>query len=253
MAVLALMYHRTPRGDVTSDWEVPIHALRDQMKALRDAGFRFVDFKDCRDDRYFGRETFISVTLDDGHASNLDAIDLLHDADIPATLFIISRYSRDESPGYMTTRQIADAAGRCGFGGHSATHADLTSLSARDLAWELADSKSYLEDTLQKQITTMSAPGGRIDRRVVAEAERCGYRVIANSVELINVSPANPLSRVCVRLHHSPQDLVDLARAPPMYWMKRRVRRLVGGAIARPLERLSPGLLQAIRQRVPRA
>lgn len=247
MAVLALMYHRTPQGEVTSDWDVLTSALRDQIDALRDAGFRFVAFKDALAPELYGPETFVSVTMDDGHESNLDAIDLLHDAGAPATAFIIADASRAGTEGYMTTKAIAEAADRCEFGGHGVTHTDLTSFSPAGLSAELRTVKSYLEDTAQRPVTTMSAPGGRINRSVVQEALRCGYQVIGSSRELTNAKPSHTLNRICVRQWHTPKDLVELAKASGSYWLRRKARLAAGRLVAEPMERLAPGLLNRIR------
>jgi peptidoglycan/xylan/chitin deacetylase (PgdA/CDA1 family) len=231
MAVLALMYHRTPKQAATSDWDVPVSLLRDQVTALTDAGLRFIPFKEAVDSSYFGHETFVTLTFDDGHESNLDAFEFLHGVGVPPTAFIIRDYSRDGQRGYMTTRGIVQARDICEFGGHGATHSDLTALLPEALRGELEESRSYLEDALQRPVTTMSAPGGRINRAVVSCALGSGYQLIGNSVELLNVRPSPALNRICVRLYHSPEQLVRLAMAGRAYWRARRGRGLVGGLL----------------------
>ena len=113
----------------------------------------------------------------------------------------------------------------CEVGAHGASHTDLTSLEASILAAELASSKSYLEDLSGGSVTTLSAPGGRINQRVVRSALELGYRVVGDSVALVNPKPRLPLHRICVANGQSPGLLVSLAGAGRLYWLYRRLRR----------------------------
>ena len=69
---------------------------------------------------------------------------------------------------------------------------------------ELAAPKRFLEDIVQRPVTTMSAPGGMIDDRVVAAARDEGYGAIGSSVEL--VSGVTPRDDVIL---DPPDSLVD--------------------------------------------
>ena len=149
----------------------------------------------------------------------------LHDAGIPCTSFFVSDFVRNGQDGFMDMEMFKEAGRLCEVGAHGASHTDLTSLDAKALTAELANSKKYLEDLSGSAVTTLSAPGGRINRRVVRSALDLGYQVVGDSVSLINSTPTLPLHRLCVVNGQSPEFLVSLIRAGAMYWMYRRLRR----------------------------
>jgi len=226
------MYHSTPK-QAESEWDVPLDVFRDQIRSLIDAGVRFIPFRDALDERYYGDETFVSVTFDDGHESNLDAFDVLASVGVEPTAFIIADWSRHGRSGYLSSQAISTAADRCAFGSHGASHTGLSDLAPGDLRDELIRSRAYLEELLQVRVTTISAPGGRLNRQVVAEAEACGFDVIGSSVELANGRPRNPLHRVAIRQVHDASHPARLATASRSYWLKRSVRRRAVGVATR--------------------
>ncbi len=68
------------------------------------------------------------------------------------------------------------------IGAHGWSHALLTHCAPGDLGVELGKAKSVLEDKLGTSITTMSLPGGRYNRRVLAACREAGYTQIYTSV-----------------------------------------------------------------------
>jgi peptidoglycan/xylan/chitin deacetylase (PgdA/CDA1 family) len=228
MSVLALMYHATPRQPMGDSLAVPLPLFRDHMTRLIDAGCEFVRFGDLLDPTYYSRgKRYVSVTFDDGDESNLEALDFLHGVGVVPTAFIVSAWSQQGKRGCMSATAIAERGSRCDFGGHGATHRPLSSLSQPELENELHASKSFLEDTLRRTITTMAAPGGHIDDRVAGAARRCGFRILGTSVELDNQRPSSMVNRVCVHSYHTPEHLLALWRASALFWMRQRLRRSV--------------------------
>jgi peptidoglycan/xylan/chitin deacetylase (PgdA/CDA1 family) len=83
------------------------------------------------------------------------------------------------------------AAAGIAFGSHTVTHPNLTQLPDEELAWELSESKQVLEQRLQQPIDLLAYPIGTasaFDARVIAAAERTGYRLGTTYV-----AGANPL------------------------------------------------------------
>lgn len=234
MSVLILMYHRTPKGEVGSVLDVTLAELRDQVRMLRGEGYEFISFADAVEPRFYSEKAYASITFDDGHVSNLDAFDLLHDLGVRPTNFVITDWAQRGVDGYMTTAQVVAAAAQCEIGGHGASHTDLTAMSKDKLFDELTRSKAFLEDVLQRPITAMSAPGGKINREVVRQGLACGFRAIGNSLELINTKPRNPLNRICVKGGDGPR-LLTYARANRAYWLRRQARLGLNGAVSRSL------------------
>jgi peptidoglycan/xylan/chitin deacetylase (PgdA/CDA1 family) len=226
------MYHGTPPSATGNPLDVAMPVFRDQIHHLLDQGNAFVRFGDALDPRYYSDRLFVSLTFDDGHESNLAAFEFLRDLRIVPTAFIVSKWSQHKR-GFISADAIAELADCCDFGSHGASHTALTDLSQEQLINELNTSKSFLESALARPITTMSAPGGMIDDNVVETAKNCGYRLIGNSVELINSKPSNTINRICVRHAHGATHLAELAKASRLFWLRRRTRRVVLTTAAR--------------------
>ena len=232
MGVLVLMYHRTPR-EAGHFLDVAMPLFRDQMQTLQAAGVRFIRFGETLDRRWYGGDTVVSVTFDDGHGSNLDAMAFLHDAGIPSTSFFVSDYVRHGQDGFMDEAMFKAASALCEVGAHGASHTALTSLGPDVLAAELSTAKAYLEALSGASVTTLSAPGGMIDRRVVHTALRLGYEVVGDSADLLNTAPSLPLHRICMLNGQSPEFLLSLVRAGSLYWRYKRLRRTSVSVAAR--------------------
>ncbi len=182
MSARVLMYHgletHTKPSEMTDPGDL-IYVL--QLTALE----RQLDWLDANawpvrpaDDASSG----VVLTFDDGHVSNFElALPCLRDRGVPATFFITTDWI--DGDYYMTAdmlRELADTPGMT-IGGHGASHAFLTDLSDTDAAAELATSRQRLEDIIGKPVTTMSAPGGRVDARIATLARAAGYTDVYTS------------------------------------------------------------------------
>lgn len=223
MAALVLMYHRTPpKADHILD--VGISLFREQIIALQSSGFRFVRFSELLDPRWYGDETVVSITFDDGHGSNLEAFHFLEEAGIPCTSFFVSEYVRKGLDGFMDSTAFAEALLCCEVGGHGATHVGLAGLDQPHLILELGDSKKYLEDLSGREVLSMSVPGGSIDRSVLSEAIGAGFELVGDSKPLLNSSPRPQMHRICVQNGQTPESLLFLAQASRLYWLRQQLR-----------------------------
>jgi len=123
------------------------------------------------------------VTFDDGHISNLDyALPVLLSQGLTARFFITVGWT-GKKPGYMGWQELRSLheSGQL-IGAHGWSHAFLTRCAPRDLDVEVGKAKSVLEDKLGISITTMSLPGGRYNRRVLAACREAGFTQIFTSV-----------------------------------------------------------------------
>jgi peptidoglycan/xylan/chitin deacetylase (PgdA/CDA1 family) len=122
------------------------------------------------------------VTFDDGHISNLEiAAPILESKNLIAHFFITAGWT-GKRPGYMGWPELRSLqqAGQT-IGAHGWSHALLTHCDDAQLQDELARSRHALEDGLGCSITTMSLPGGRYNRRVLAACEQAGYTRVFTS------------------------------------------------------------------------
>lgn len=123
------------------------------------------------------------ITFDDGHVSNLElAAPILQSRGMTAHFFITVGWT-GKRPGYMNWAEL-QALHQAGhtIGAHGWSHTLLTHCSDAELQKELREARLTLEDKLGTPITTMSLPGGRYDRRVLAACEQAGYTEIYTSI-----------------------------------------------------------------------
>jgi len=77
----------------------------------------------------------------------------------------------------MTTKQIKElsASSFANIGAHGHYHNDLARINIHDVANELAFSKQYLENIIQKPVNSFAFPYGSYTPQVVDEAKKAGY------------------------------------------------------------------------------
>lgn len=147
------------------------------------------------------------VTFDDGHLSNYEhALPILLSRGLTARFFITAGWT-GQRPGYMGWRELRSLheSGQL-IGAHGWSHAFLTRCATRDFDVELGKARSTLEDKLGTSITTMSLPGGRYNRRVLAACREAGYTQVYTSVPRVEGEPLGfTVGRLNVRGDKSPE------------------------------------------------
>ena len=119
-------------------------------------------------------------------------LDLLAEADLRATFFIIGR---DVEPEAAVIRRIADAGHE--VAAHSATHpTGLTLLDDDGLRGELAEPRVRLEDVIGRPVLGFRAPNWDVDRRVWTALAASGYRYDASGYPSLLHIPARILQAV---------------------------------------------------------
>ena len=228
------MYHSLSDGQhpdtLYPNYATRLGAFREHLKALLDAGYRLLSLRALLDERATNPrltpKTCI-LTFDDGHRSSLELAGAMEAAGVRGTFFLTSDYCRKRSD-FLQPNEITDLASRgFDFGTHGVTHKPLSSLDRDALETELVDSKSWLEEILRHEVSTMSLPAGQGGRAVRAAAFRYGYRVIGNSREAANSDLYTPgeMNRFVVLAGHGPADVLKLASASPAYIWHRRLRQ----------------------------
>jgi hypothetical protein len=136
------------------------------------------------------RGLWSEVTFDDGHISNFEyALPILQSWGLVARFFITVGWT-GKKPGYMGWRELRSLheSGQL-IGAHGWSHTFLTHCAQEDLNKELSGARLMLEDKLGTSITTMSLPGGRYNRRVLAACRQAGYTQIYTSVPRAEQTP----------------------------------------------------------------
>lgn len=169
----------------------------EHLAILRRLGVRGVALGDLASGRYTAADRVVGLCFDDGLRDNATIVaPLLSDQGHRGTFFVVpghdgltrwvnpstGAWSDERRPGYtqphpcMTgeeRRGVAEAGHE--IGGHGWTHRPLTQLSDDELDDELGRSRRHLEATLDRSVTTLSYPYGRVSPRVVRAARRAGY------------------------------------------------------------------------------
>lgn len=134
------------------------------------------------------------VTFDDGHISNFEyAAPALDARRMTARFFITVGWTGTKADymGWDDLRSLHEAGHV--IGAHGWSHTLLTHCNADGLKRELSGARAELEDKLGAAITTMSLPGGRYNRRVIAACEEAGYTEVYTSAPRAEALPHGPL------------------------------------------------------------
>jgi peptidoglycan/xylan/chitin deacetylase (PgdA/CDA1 family) len=178
------------------------------------------------------------VTFDDGHISNYEvALPLLQNYGLTAHFFITAGWT-GQKPGYMgweDLRKLHNSGQK--IGAHGWSHALLTRCSPSALEMELTRPRLILEDKLGTSITTMSLPGGRYNKRVIAACEAAGYKqVYTSDPQMVEKSATFLVGRLNIRGDATPDWLASifepgghvLANLQKRYRVKAAAKSLLG-------------------------
>ena len=138
----------------------------------------------------------VAVTFDDGYANNLTVVaPILERLNIPFTVFATVDYIQNNNDLYLSTTELKElsALNCASIGSHCVNHSRLTQCDDQQLEYELTYSKSFLEDLIGENISSVAYPYGDTDKRVVQAAIKAGYSLGASVRFGINANDHNPL------------------------------------------------------------
>ena len=134
-------------------------------------------------------ERCVAITFDDGFESVLEnAIPELERRRIPATVFVVIQ-SLGKRPVWMASDPQSTAPNKVmsleqlrnlasdlvTIGSHSLTHPRLTELNESEVRKEIFDSRTQLQNILQRKITLFSFPYGAFTEALVQHCREAGY------------------------------------------------------------------------------
>jgi exopolysaccharide biosynthesis WecB/TagA/CpsF family protein len=136
-----------------------------------------------------GSGKYVTISVDDGHTTDLRTLDLLLEHNLKATFYIPS--ANAERP-VMHPDQIREIDRHCEVGSHTLNHVRLTRLPA-DSAWrEIYDGKRSLEDTLGHEVVSFCYPGGKFNRRIAGQVAKAGFLAARTCMFFLNDFPDDP-------------------------------------------------------------
>ena len=184
-AVPVLMYHRInnlndheARSPLMRDLTVPPPDFEEQVKYLAENGFTFLLASQVEEAVRRGEplpERSVAITMDDGYEDNFEkAFPILQKYHGCATVFMVTNnFERPERLSWTEARAMRD--GGVGWGSHTVSHADLTTLPNDRLDFELVQSKRILEQGLNVPIDDIAYPSGEYSDLVVEHTKDAGY------------------------------------------------------------------------------
>jgi peptidoglycan/xylan/chitin deacetylase (PgdA/CDA1 family) len=187
-----LTYHHTeqapPKGfPMRSLWVTP-SSFSTQMRWLARLGYRGLAMSELMP--YLRGEKkgkVVGITLDDGYQSNVShALPILKQHGFSATCYVVSgrlgqHNEWDAALGMAKAALMSGEEMRAWVdegmevGSHTCSHADLNQLSLAEARHELLQSKSDLENLLQKPVTQFCYPYGHFSPELEALVSQAGY------------------------------------------------------------------------------
>jgi peptidoglycan/xylan/chitin deacetylase (PgdA/CDA1 family) len=212
--------------------------VRDQLAALRDAGYELLGLTDALDAAAHGRRV-AAVTFDDGFVDFVEhGLGVLADVGANATLYVPSRaiggraswISRGpEAPTIVDQSQIQEvAAAGIEIGSHGAEHVPMDVLDHRVAARHLRESRDVLEHVSAGPVLSMCYPHGYHSRALRRSVAAAGYRNACAIGHRRHPLAADPFAvqRLLVGPHHDPAAVLALVVHGPPPWTP-RVKRLL--------------------------
>ncbi len=204
-SVPILCYHKFG-PDRTSPLTMPPDIFNQQMKYLKDNGYRVVSPADLLDFLKYRRQIPIKsvlITIDDGYKSIYDiAWPILKKYNFTATVFVYTNYV-GISKKALTWDDLRELKSY-GFsiGSHTVSHADLTKKNPDEkpddfyhrITEELLLSKKIIDKELGQDTIGLSFPYGRQNRNVLKLAEAAGYKIAVTVDRGSNPFFTNPLA-----------------------------------------------------------
>lgn len=174
-----LMYHSITDNDKRI-FKVTKDNFYEQMKYLKDNGFSVLSMDEVYDhlkNHKSFKDKSIAITFDDGYKDNYDnAYPILKEFGINATIFVVTDYL--DSSAYLSVDEIKEMQlNNIDIESHTTNHAKLDKLTEIDRVNTLKDSKTYINEVLNKDVKYIAYPYGRCNKEVVRDAYLEGYKM----------------------------------------------------------------------------
>jgi peptidoglycan/xylan/chitin deacetylase (PgdA/CDA1 family) len=204
-----LMYHSIQNLDGLNDFDKNLSVspakFESQLSRLIAAGYSPTTFIDVNNGNIPQKPIILS--FDDGWENYYtNALPILVKYKAKSVVFLIAGKSGN---GYLNDAEITQII-KSGMeiGDHTYTHPDLTVLNDKQLAYEIASSKQFLENKYNINIISLCYPSGSYNDRVIVSAKEAGYK-FATTTKKGAAAFANPFSLSRYRVFDS-TNVVDL-------------------------------------------
>lgn len=136
-----------------------------------------------------GRGKYVTISIDDGHPTDLRTVDLLHKYALKATFYVPGA---NEERTLLSPSQIRDIDRQFEVGGHTRNHQCLTRMPAQKAWREISDGKKFSEDLLGHEVISFCYPWGKFNSRVERKVAEAGFLGARTCRYFQNDFPKNP-------------------------------------------------------------
>jgi peptidoglycan/xylan/chitin deacetylase (PgdA/CDA1 family) len=180
--VFILSYHSFAHDNWA--YTTPKKEFIKQIKFLKKNKYSFISLQDLEKsikNKEIPKKSVV-VTIDDGYKDTLEVADFLKKESIPTTLFVLSNRKNINRKEVATQKELITkneivSLIKKGWtiGSHSATHANLKTLSQKELHEEIINSKEMLENEFSIPISYFAFPRGQYSADVLKVIKKAGY------------------------------------------------------------------------------
>ena len=132
---------------------------------------------------------YLTISVDDGHPTDLKAAELLNKYGFKATFYIPARNTERE---VMTGDQIREIAATFEVGSHTLNHRPLKHLGREEARAEIKNGKTWLEDLIGQEAVSFCYPQGKFRAGTVELVRQAGFLGARTCMFNLKEYPENP-------------------------------------------------------------
>jgi len=121
------------------------------------------------------KHVIVTTSWDDGHKLDLKLAKILQKYGIRGTFYISPKNREISQENLLSNEDIVRLSRDFEIGAHTMTHPRLTEISDKEASREIADSKNYLENLINKKVLCFCYPGGKYNKRIIRLVEEAGF------------------------------------------------------------------------------
>ncbi len=120
---------------------------------------------------------YVTTSWDDGHKLDIRLAALLKKYGIKGTFYVCPQDREFKSEDLLSPQDVLTISKDFEIGGHTITHPHLTQIAISQAEDEIVQSKSYLENLLQREVTAFCYPYGDYNDEVKGLVKKHGYKL----------------------------------------------------------------------------
>jgi len=135
------------------------------------------------------KEKYVTISVDDGHPTDLRTVELLSKYGLNATFYIPGA---NHERTLMSPAQMREIDQQFEVGSHCLNHVRLTLLTPEKAWQEIRDGKKFSEDTVGHEVVSFCYPGGKYNGGIEEQVKRAGFLAARTCMYFLNEFPVNP-------------------------------------------------------------